>query len=182
MIGMKLKYRKDIPLLMKELGLPMIGVECGVAEAFHSNDLLTGGLEKLYSVDTWSTIPGQSGDGGSNQEWHDKNYKAAMKRLEPHGEKSIILRGMSEAMSIKVPDNSLGLVYLDADHSYEGVFKDLTVWIHKLVDGGIMASHDYEAKQYGVKKAFHDFCNGKFKIHTIPEDKDEDAGCYFINK
>lgn len=177
-----LKYRRDLPKLMKELGLPMIGAELGVAEAFHSNDLLEGGLEKLFSIDVWATIPNQKGDGGFDQEWHDLNYAKAVLRLAKHGKKSVILRGYSEAMSIHVPDNSLGLVYIDADHSYEGVFKDLTVWFPKVVEGGIIAGHDYLARQYGVNLAVQDFTNGKFKVHIIWEDKREDSGFYFINK
>lgn len=167
---------------MRDLKLPMTAVEIGCAEGLFSNDLLTGGIEKLYMVDNWGTISGQKGDGGFEQEWHNKNYQDAVKRVERFGDKAVILRGMSDAMSIHVPDNSLGLVYIDCDHSYEGVFKDLSVWIHKLVDGGIMAGHDYLARQYGVKKAVADFTHGKFTVYLIPEDKDEDAGFYFLNK
>jgi len=179
---MTLKYRRQLPEFLKELGLPLIGAEIGTAEGLFSNDLLNGGLEKLYSVDAWATIPGQKGDGGFDQAWHDKNYQDAVKRLEPHGEKSVILRGLSGAMSIHVPDNSLGLVYVDCDHSYEGCFKDLCVWMPKLVEGGVMAMHDFLARQYGVKKAVEDFTHGKYTVHLIPEDKDEDAGAYFLNK
>lgn len=179
---MILKYRRDLPKLMQELGLPMVGVEVGTAEAFHSNDLLEAGLEKLFSVDTWATIPGQKGDGGFDQAWHDANYAKAIARLAKHGDRSVILRGMSEAMSIRVPDNSLGLVYLDGDHSYEGVFKDLSVWIHKAVYGGVIALHDYKSRQYQVFEAVRDFTNGKYKVHVIDEDKPEDAGAYFLNK
>lgn len=174
-----LKYRRDLPKLMRELNLPMVGVECGVAEANFSNDLLEAGLEKLYSVDTWATIHGQKGDGGFDQDWHDANYAKAIARLAKHGDKSVILRGMSEAMSIKVPDNSLGLVYLDGDHSYEGVFNDILFWWPKLVTGGIMAFHDYEMTQYGVKRAVRALA---LEINLIPEDKQEDAGAWVQKK
>lgn len=178
---MKLKYRRDIPLLMKELGLPMIGVEIGVAEGYNSADLLAGGLEKLYMVDIWKTEKVE-GDGSSDQEWHDKNYRATMFRVKKFGDKAVILKGFSEAMSIHVPDNSLGLVYLDGGHSYADVYMDLTIWIHKAVHGAVIAGHDYLNRSYGVRRAVEDFTNGKYKVHVIEENKDEDSGFYFLNK
>jgi hypothetical protein len=178
---MNVKYRNQLPDFMRELDLPMIAAEIGVAEGNFSKDLLAGGIDKLYLVDIWKT-ESVKGDGSSPQEWHDKNYSNMLKHIEPYKEKSVVLKGFSEAMSIRIPDGSLGMVYLDAGHSYDDVFKDLTVWIHKLVPGGIMAGHDYLARQYGVWDAVHAFTNGKYKVMTIPENKDEDAGFYFINK
>ena len=177
----KIKYRRQLPEFMKELGLPMVSAEIGVAEGYFSADLLAGGMDKHYLIDIWKTENVQ-GDGASDQEWHDKNYRAAMFRVKKFGDRAIVLKGFSEAMSIHVPDNSLGLVYLDGGHSYADVYMDLTVWIHKAVSGAIIAGHDYLNKSYGVMRAVQDFTNGKYKVHVIPEDKDEDAGFFFLNK
>jgi hypothetical protein len=174
---MEIKHRIQLPQLVKELGLPSIGVEIGVAEGFSSRDFLENGLHKLYSVDAWRTL-NQSGDGGQVQEWHDRNYESAVKLLAPFKERSVILRGLSSDMIKDVPDNSIGLLYLDGDHSYEGVKRDLTEWYPKVVSGGIIAGHDYEMKQYGVKQAVHEFA--KSEVFLIPEHKSEDAGFYFL--
>jgi len=65
MTGQKLiKYRSQLPSLLKDLGLPMVAVEIGVAEGYNSIDLLNNGILKLYMVDNWGTINGQRGDGG----------------------------------------------------------------------------------------------------------------------
>lgn len=176
-----IKYRADLPKLMRELGLPMISAEIGVAEGLFSADLLKAGMEKHFLVDIWKSEP-VKGDGSSPQSWHDKNYADAIERVKPFGEKAVILKGFSKGMSIHVPDNSLGLVYLDAGHSYADVYMDLAVWIHKLVKGGIMAGHDFLNKAYGVQRAVYDFANGKYKVNVIHEDKDEDAGFFFLNK
>lgn len=83
-------------------------------------------------------------------------------------------------MATQVPDQSLCLLYIDADHSYEGVLADLRAWVPKVMAGGFVALHDYEARQYGVKGAVQTFCVEKgFQIHLIPEDKPEDAGAWF---
>lgn len=174
---MEIKHRVQLPQLLKELNLPSIGVEIGVAEGFSSKDFLENGLEKLYSVDAWKKLD-QSGDGGNDQEWHDKNYNDAVKRLSPFKERSVILRGLSQDMVDKVKDDSIGLLYLDGDHSYEGVKRDLNLWYRKVVSGGIVAGHDYLMHHYGVKRAVHEFA--QTEIHLIPEHKNEDAGFYFI--
>lgn len=178
---MIINYRRDLPALMRELNLPMIGTEIGCAEGFNSADLLEAGLEKLYMIDIWKTEKVE-GDGSMDQEWHDKNYRSAMFRVKKFGDRAVILKGFSEAMSVKVPDNSLGLVYIDAGHSYPDVFMDLTIWLPKLIKGGICAGHDYLNQSYGVKRAVEDFTNGKYEVHLIPEDKDEDAGFWFLKK
>lgn len=173
---MEIKHRIQLPQLLRELGLPSIGVEIGVAEGFSSRDFLENGLEKLYSVDAWKKLP-QLGDGGHEQEWHDRNYENAVKLLSPFKARSIILRGLSSEMVTNVPDNSIGLLYLDGDHSYEGVITDLRLWYPKVVSGGVIAGHDYLMKHYGVHQAVHEFAHTE--VHLIPEHKNEDAGFYF---
>lgn len=181
---MQIRYRTELPELMRRLGLPMVAVECGVAEGFFSADLLRLGIEKLYSVDVWQTIKNQKGDASQPQEWHDKNYSDTLLRLKEYGDKSIILKGMSHEMAKMVPDNSLGLASLDGDHSKEGVMTDLNAWFPKLVKGGIMASHDYMMSEYGVRQAFEEFCSKNAsqvsKIYLLMENKREDAGGYFF--
>lgn len=174
------KHRLHLPALLKKLGLPMRAAEIGVASGFFSRDLLTEGIELLYSIDNWTTINGQKGDGGFDQNWHDDNYQSTVKLLEPFGEKSIILRGMSAEMSKQIPDNSLGLIHLDGDHSYAGVVADLYSFFPKLVSGGIMSGHDFLMSHYGVERAVTEFTNRLgIKVHVIKENKPEDAGFMF---
>lgn len=179
---MQIRYRRELPELMRQLDLPMIAAEIGCAESLHAADLLRNGIEQLFLVDNWGCIPDQKGDGGSPQSWHEDNYKQTLDRMQPFGQRAIILKGMSAEMAKQVPDESLGLVYLDGDHSYEGVITDLITWFPKLVNGGIMSGHDFRAKEYGVEKAVYDFTYKNIDVsvvYTIPEDKDEDAGFWF---
>lgn len=172
-----IQYRRDLPKLMKELGIPLIGAELGIAEGYFSNDLLENGLEKLYMVDAWATLPGR-GDGASPQGWHDMNMKNALARVSKHGEKAVILRGKTVDMAALVPDGSLGLLYLDAGHWKEDVLADLRAWVPKVMAGGLVCGHDYENIAYGVKEAVHEFT--KLQVHTIRENKPEDSGFLFI--
>lgn len=174
-------HRFKLPQLLKDLKLPLIGAELGVAEGYFSNDLLDGGLERLYLVDAWAKLD-VKGDGGFPQEWHDENMNKALARVRKHGEKAVVLRGLTTDMAELVPDGSLGLLYLDAGHSYNDVMNDLKAWVPKVGTGGVIAGHDYLNRAYGVFDAVRDFTSGKFKVYTIPENKPEDAGFLFINK
>lgn len=168
---MDIRYRLELIKLMDDL--PKVAAEIGVAEGRFSVDMLRWGLDRLYLVDAWRTIDG-IGDGRSPQDWHDANYGEAKKKMEEFGDRAVILRGLSVEMAKQVPDNSLGLLYIDADHSYTGVKEDLRAWMPKVVNGGIIAGHDY-FNFAGVKRAVE-----KYKPHILNENKAEDAGYWFV--
>lgn len=178
---MEIKHRTQLVELLKHFKLPLTGIEVGVAEGLNSRDLLAAGLEKLYMVDNWATIEGQFGDGGYDQAWHDKNYIEAIQRVQGYND-VVILRGRSEKVALHIGDETVGLVYLDGDHTKPGASRDLNNYWHKLVPGGIMAGHDYMNFNYGVNAAVKEFADlHELEIHDIPEHKDEDAG-FWIRK
>jgi len=83
-------------------------------------------------------------------------------------------------MCEQVPDNSLSMVYIDADHLYEGCLADLQRWYPKVISGGIIAGHDYLNAEYGVNRAVTEFTTGRFTVITIPENEPNNASFYFI--
>jgi hypothetical protein len=173
-----INYRAD---LYKVIDLTLPSAELGCAEGYFSADILSWGVPKHYMVDNWGNIPNQSGDGGNDDQWHNSNFIKSMDRVKDYGDKVVILRGMSVPMADKVENNSLGFVNVDCDHSYRGVMGDIKAWWPKLVTGGVMAFHDFEATQYGVKMAVHEFAAiNKLTVNLLPENKIEDAGAYLI--
>lgn len=57
-------------------------------------------------------------------------------------------------------DNSLDMVFIDADHSYEAVKNDIATWLPKVKkDGGMLAGHDitHEPVQTAVMEMFGGF-------------------------
>jgi len=64
---------------------------------------------------------------------------------------------ISTEASKDVPDNSLDLVYIDANHEYEFVMDDIKYWLPKIKKGGIICGHDYDIdSRDGVRKAVED--------------------------
>lgn len=181
---MEIKYRRDLNKLLWHLELEGDTAEIGCAEGFFSADILRWNLPgKHYMIDNWGTIENSSGDGSSPQEWHDKNYTDAMERIKEFHQRVVVLRGMSVDMAKHIPDFSLALAYVDCNHTLEGVRGDMDAYYRKLVTGGVMAFHDYEAPHYGVKQAVNEFAKANgLEIHFIAEDKPEDAGAWFVKK
>ena len=69
-------------------------------------------------------------------------------------ERVTFLQGWSDAVAKRFDDESVDLVFLDADHSEDGVLRDLQAWLPKVRPGGIVAGHDYGARRHpGVKPA-----------------------------
>jgi len=57
----------------------------------------------------------------------------------------------------EVPDESLDCVFVDGDHSYNAVVKDLPFWWKKIRSGGQLLGDDYWMPE--VAKAVHEFAN-----------------------
>ncbi|HEX5096648.1 MAG TPA: class I SAM-dependent methyltransferase [Acidimicrobiia bacterium] len=54
-----------------------------------------------------------------------------------------MLRCLSHEANALFADGSCDAVYLDGDHSYEGVAHDIEMWWPKVKSGGVLAGHDY---------------------------------------
>jgi len=177
---MEIKYRTELPKLLQFHNLPPIAAEVGVAEGLFSAELLRRGIN-LVMVDNWGTIEGITGDGNYPQEWHDNNLEQVRKLADKFPSRATIAQGLSTDVAATFGDEVFSLVYIDADHSYDGCMKDLQAWYPKVVKGGIIAGHDYLNNDYGVEVAVLEFCNERgIQIHLIPETKDEDASFWFI--
>jgi hypothetical protein len=56
-----------------------------------------------------------------------------------------------------IPNNSIDIVFLDGDHSYDIMILDLPFWYKKLRKGGILMGNDYSRKASDTKKAVDHF-------------------------
>jgi cephalosporin hydroxylase len=63
----------------------------------------------------------------------------------------------SELAARQFADESLDFVFIDADHSYEGVSRDIRAWYPKVRPFGYIGGHDHTDYWPGVKQAVAEF-------------------------
>jgi hypothetical protein len=154
------------------------GAEVGVAYGGHSEYILKHTkVEKLYAVDPYRHFPDYKDPMNLPQKDFDDLYSFTKNRLKIFGNRVKMVRKTSEdaAKHIKEP---LDFVYLDANHSYDGVKEDLGLWFQKVRDFGVIGGHDYGHVNFpGVKKAIHEFFDRfGWEIH------DEGEGVWWVQK
>lgn len=77
-----------------------------------------------------------------------------------------IFKSDSNLYLSSVPDEYYDIIYIDGDHSYDGVKKDLRNALNKVKDGGYIMGHDYDINvekgqhlyNFGVMRAVDEFC------------------------
>lgn len=70
----------------------------------------------------------------------------------------------------EVPDGSVDVVYIDGDHSYECVTKDIFAYHPKLKTNGYLCGHDYSVAWPGVMSAVDEFAMATKKGLKVFED------------
>lgn len=74
-----------------------------------------------------------------------------------------VIKSCSWEAATLFEDNSVDFVFIDADHQYESVKKDITAWYPKIKIGGIMSGHDYISK-FGVADAVNSFFGKRYQV------------------
>jgi len=71
----------------------------------------------------------------------------------------IPIKGYSYDVADQLPNNSMDLIFIDADHSYDAVKKDIIAYTPKLKKNGLLAGHDidYPGVNKAVKEMIKDF-------------------------
>lgn len=147
-----------------------VGVEVGVAYGGHVEAILgIPTMARLYGVDPYQHMENYPWMDFSQSEF-DELYEFVLERLSSFGDRYQHIRKLSKDAIVDVPDK-VDFVYVDADHSYEGVWTDLCTWFAKVRDGGIIGGHDYDHPNFpGVKKAVDRFFRRfEWEIHVEGE-------------
>ena len=142
-------------------GQPIVGAEVGVFEGVNAKDMLDGlpNLEKLYLIDPYEQYEGWMGDG-----WYDKIFKAktvALETLNPYEERISWIMKKTEDSVNDIAPNSLDFIYIDGNHFYEYVKKDLEIANIWVKTGGIIGGHDFAPGKRGIIRAVLEFCKDK---------------------
>ena len=85
----------------------------------------------------------------------DRLFTVVSSNLERFSGRARLIREKSWLGADLFEDGSLDIVYIDGDHTYEAVVKDLAAWYPKVKKGGIICGDDIGWP--GVKKAVDEF-------------------------
>ena len=123
-----------------------IGSYLGASSCF-----LAAGIDerngRLYCVDTWRN------DGMS--EGVRDTYDQFLKNINPYKHMIEPIRQLSNEAATSFL-SKINLLFLDGDHSYEAVVKDLASWLPKTTPGAWLLLHD-SGWADGVKRAIQEF-------------------------
>ena len=160
----KITKRADFTKIINELGLKT-GVEVGVHKGHFSEHILANSnIEKFYSIDAWMEDEDATKAVRKRCE-HGKMelcYQETVAKLSKFGDRSVIIKDLSENAVKQFEDESLDFIYLDASHMFTGFTLDLINWWGKLKWGGTFAGHDYWRKyRYDVMYVTNGFCMEK---------------------
>jgi len=88
--------------------------------------------------DEWAVAPDDKGE-----------IKAEfLETMKPYEDIYTLMEMSSEEASWEIESETFDWFWIDADHRYENVKRDIELWYPKVKVGGILAGHDYEGHTY----------------------------------
>lgn len=118
---------------------------------------------RMYGVDPFLTYPELRKNNAASLRFirtmhRNEGLVAAAVNGDP---RFTLVKKMSDDASLDFEHESLDLVFIDGNHSYEYVLRDMENWTPLVRKGGIVAGHDYatnpKSRYYDVQKAVHEF-------------------------
>lgn len=135
----------------------------------------------LYMVDQWKVYhDSRQPDTSLDSDKWIRVRRMAHSRTEFAKDRRVVLDGDSVAMAAKIKDGSLDMAFIDANHTIEGVRRDIEAYWPKVKPGRWLAGHDWEKNEprvYGVVQAVKEFSERTGLLYEL----DEDA-TWFIRK
>ncbi|MDP1608682.1 MAG: class I SAM-dependent methyltransferase [Chlamydiales bacterium] len=136
-----------------------VGAEIGVWQGvFAYHTLLQRQPSQLYLIDPWiggtESDPDRGHLASEAQRARDQMCENVQQIFAPYPNVRIMRMKSEEAVS-SFPDQFFDYVYIDGDHSYDGVMRDLVNYLPKVKVGGLLIGDDYGWGQVSV--AVQDF-------------------------
>lgn len=139
------------------------GAELGVRWGQTSKYLLEH-CPGLHIIGVDLMKPNPNADKKKGQEdymtWDWLGYEKQVKAIEEAfpSRFRMLRMDMTEASKL-IPDDHLDWIFIDGDHSYEGVSTDIKNWAPKVRKGGVVIGHDIDrlTVQRAAKEAFPDY-------------------------
>ena len=154
------------------IGPDIVGAEIGVCMAASTEYFAINikNLKKLYAVDNYPSYTDWNGT--VMTEYIQNRFKDhAANRIKPYAVVEAVYES-SEEFAQHSPQ--LDFVFIDGDHSYEGVMRDLENYYPLVRSGGIVSGHDFKLRAVG--SALNDFFKNKEEV--VPAE----GNCWYIRK
>jgi FkbM family methyltransferase len=181
--------KRDLASLVNNLFPEGRGVEIGVLRGEYSKIILERWHKgSLFLVDTWRHIGTYIDMNGRDDQYHYDCLIETCKNIKSWQDRAHIVRMDSVKAASMFPDEFFDFIYIDADHSYEGVVRDITAWWPKIKKGGLFCGDDYipdngdiwltvgqqepvYAGKFGVRKAVNEFIeNNNLSLYETTEE------------
>lgn len=149
--------------------------EIGVFQGQNFELMVAHNPELAVGVDVWREdgIPGQN-DADLPQEELDAMYRH-LEHKYINNKNVKLIRDYTVKAAELFEDESLDLIYIDANHTYEGAKADIEAWYTKVKKGGFVTGDDYWDRmspkrhvRFGVVRAVNEFAekNG-LTVHPL---------------
>lgn len=140
------EQRPMIKHLQEHYGHGLMGAEIGVFKGVHARSMLQNlKLNKLYLVDPY--LPYFQKGEWINPFWAKSTARHVLKPFRNQ---------VVWTTNTELPAN-LDFVYIDGNHEYDAVKKDLLIYHEKVRCGGTLGGHDFTSQFPGVIKAVTEF-------------------------
>lgn len=128
-----------------------ICAEVGVWRGDLTSEILKRKPSKLHLIDPWKTQDVIKRCYNIEQEKMDKIYKNVLDEFDNLSNVEI---HREFSTNVSLPTEYFDWVYIDADHSYDAVKKDLEFYYPLIKKGGYLCGDDYGLWEYKPKKGF----------------------------
>jgi len=156
-IGVAYGYHA-VDLLRRNQHLNYIGVDPYISN-YDPNDGFSKDVEKLFNLTGQSAM--------------DTLYETVKTNLaQEFTGRSTLMRSSSENIVQNFQDASIDMIFVDGDHRYQPVLRDLNLWFPKIRSGGVISGDDWDWKQ--VQDAVVSFANvNNMNIVLLKEKKND---------
>jgi len=125
--------------------------EIGVRTGGNFLKMIEHGPKEAVAIDCWidDGVVGRN-DTCYDQKGLDQQYNEFLDLTKDKPFVKVVRKYSFDAVK-DFPDNYFDFVYIDADHTYEGISRDLVDWYPKVKMGGLFCGHDYYHRRVRAK-------------------------------
>lgn len=187
---LNIKNSKDVQMIKnRDVLLQILPKNCIIAEigVFKGEfskkiyDIITP--KELHLIDIFEGQMCSGDKDGNNIIWINLDIEYEKLKNDLQNFSNIFLhKGYSYNILNNFVNEYFDVIYIDADHNYESVKKDLELSYLKIKNNGYICGHDYGHMFPGVIQAVNEFCNGKKIFISYLTEDGCPSYCIKVNK